>query len=166
MASRSLWLGFGKAKKKIELSLLKDDHLEDKFAAMFEPFPFASYDPEPLLEVPYNPRMNTFDGLARKLSFDQALAWGDGIDNESSIFFPAFYIDGEDQQTLFCAKVLFNTEKVKPDDNCNQAIQKMLADANFYGHHLCGTLLGHWYRGIMGCGVRKLANGAARFYAV
>ncbi|KAF9003166.1 hypothetical protein BDZ89DRAFT_1169565 [Hymenopellis radicata] len=131
MASPFLWLGFGLAQQKVKFHPFRDEY--PNFDDMFEPFPFTS--PEPLLEVPHPPRINNDEGLPRKLSFEQALSWGDGIDSESSIFFPAFYGEGDEQNT-FCVKVLFNTEKAQEDDYCLQAIHDMLADANFYGHNL------------------------------
>ncbi|KAF8917328.1 hypothetical protein CPB85DRAFT_193781 [Mucidula mucida] len=148
MASRILWLGFNEVKEEIKFRPLKDRYLEGEFTAMFEPFPFPSSDPEPLLEVPFKARMNDTEGKPREYSLDQALSWGYGLDSESSLSFPAYYVDGEGQQTLFCLKVVFNTEKVEPDHYCKQAIRRLLADANFYGHHLrdvAGTLVPRHY---------------------
>ncbi|KAF9043615.1 hypothetical protein BDZ89DRAFT_1059535 [Hymenopellis radicata] len=133
MASRSLWLGFGVAKKKFKFHAFEHESMEDKFDNMFEPFPFTS--PEPLLILPHEPQMNDSEGTPRRFPYPQVLAWGDGLDNESSVFFTGYHGEGNEQRS-FCVKVLFNIEKAKPDECCYQAFKKMLTDAKFYAQHL------------------------------
>ncbi|KAF8997801.1 hypothetical protein BDZ89DRAFT_1171127 [Hymenopellis radicata] len=79
--------------------------------------------------------MNDCEGTPRRFPYPQVLAWGDGLDNESSVFFTGYHGEGNEQR-LFCVKVLFNIEKAKPDECCYQAINKMLTDAKFYARHL------------------------------
>ncbi|KAF8880715.1 hypothetical protein CPB85DRAFT_1340875 [Mucidula mucida] len=134
--SRYLWLGFGKAQKKVRLKALDDGILGGKFDDMFEHFPFIS--PEPVFSLPHEPQINNSEGLSLKITFSEALAWGNGIDTDSSVFFPTFHGEGDEQQK-FCVKVLFNVEKAEPDDNCYKAADKMLADAKFYGQNLRGV---------------------------
>ncbi|KAF8917329.1 hypothetical protein CPB85DRAFT_1285453 [Mucidula mucida] len=116
--------------KKIMFEAYEDESMKD---ISFPHFPSTSS--EPLLILPFDPQMNNSEGLPEKFPFPDVLAWGDGLDNESSIFFDGYFSEG-DEQKRFCVKVLFNIEKAKPDDYSLQAFHNMLADAKFHAQNL------------------------------